>query len=57
MTETNIEDLINDLGDNKLSPEEAQRLLEALKQEENKVQAKMKKHKIKGAKVKIEKDW
>ena len=57
MAETNIEDLINDLGDNKLSPEEAQRLLEALKQEENKVQAKMKKHKIKGAKVKIEKDW
>tara|TARA_B110000211_G_scaffold59344_1_gene66509 strand:- start:5456 stop:6301 length:846 start_codon:yes stop_codon:yes gene_type:complete len=43
--------------ENKLSPEEAQRLLEALKQEENKVQAKMKKHKIKGAKVKIEKDW
>ena len=44
-------------AENKLSPEEAQRLLEALKQEENKVQAKMKKHKIKGAKVKIEKDW
>jgi Ca-activated chloride channel family protein len=44
-------------SENKLSPEEAQRLLEALKQEENKVQAKMKKHKIKGAKVKIEKDW
>lgn len=43
--------------ENKLSPEEAQRLLDALKQEENKVQAKMKKHKIKGAKVKIEKDW
>jgi len=43
--------------ENKLSPEEAQRLLEALKQEENKVQAKMKKHKIKGSKVKIEKDW
>lgn len=43
--------------ENKLSPEEAQRLLEALKQEENKVQEKMKKHKIKGAKVKIEKDW
>jgi len=43
--------------ENQLSPEEAQRLLEALKQEENKVQAKMKKHKIKGAKVKIEKDW
>jgi len=43
--------------ENKLSPKEAQRLLEALKQEENKVQAKMKKHKIKGSKVKIEKDW
>ena len=43
--------------ENKMSPEEAQRLLEALKQEENKVQEKMKKHKIKGAKVKIEKDW
>ena len=43
--------------ENKLSPEEAQRLLEALKQEEDKVQEKMKKHKIKGAKVKIEKDW
>tara|TARA_B110000977_G_C11026963_1_gene473595 strand:- start:497 stop:1402 length:906 start_codon:yes stop_codon:yes gene_type:complete len=43
--------------ENKLSPEEAQRLLEALNKEENKVQAKMKKHKIKGAKVKIEKDW
>ena len=43
--------------ENQLSPEEAKRLLEALKQEENKVQAKMKKHKIKGTKVKIEKDW
>lgn len=43
--------------ENQMSPEEAQRLLDALKQEENKVQAKMKKHKIKGAKVKIEKDW
>ena len=42
---------------NKLSPEEAQRLLEALKHEEEKVQEKMKMHKIKGAKVKIEKDW
>lgn len=46
-----------EVKENKLSPEEAQRLLEALKQEENKVQAKMKKHKIKGSKVKIEKDW
>ena len=43
--------------ENKLSKEEAQRLLEALKQEEEKVHEKMKKHKIKGAKVKIEKDW
>ena len=43
--------------ENKLSPEEAQRLLEALKQEEDKVQEKMKKHKIKGTKEKIEKDW
>ena len=43
--------------ENQLSPEEAKRLLEALKQEENKVQVKMKKHKIKGTKVKIEKDW
>lgn len=43
--------------ENKLSPEEAQRLLEALNQQEEKVQDKMKKHKLKGAKVKIEKDW
>ena len=43
--------------ENKLSPEEAQRLLDALNQQEEKVQDKMKKHKLKGAKVKIEKDW
>ena len=43
--------------ENKLTPEEAQRLLEALNQQEEKVQDKMKKHKLKGAKVKIEKDW
>ena len=43
--------------ENRLSPEEAQRLLEALNQQEEKVQDKMKKHKLKGAKVKIEKDW
>ncbi|MDG1849651.1 MAG: aerotolerance regulator BatC, partial [Flavobacteriales bacterium] len=43
--------------ENKLSPEEAQRLLEALNQQEDQVQEKMKKHKLKGAKVKIEKDW
>ena len=43
--------------ENKLSPEEAQKLLNALNQQEDKVQDKMKKHKLKGAKVKIEKDW
>ena len=43
--------------ENKLSPEEAQRLLDALNQQEEKVQDKMKKHKLKGSKVKIEKDW
>ena len=43
--------------ENKLSPEEAQRLLDALNQQEEKVQDKMKKHKLKGDKVKIEKDW
>ena len=43
--------------ENKLSTEEAQRLLDALNQQEEKVQDKMKKHKLKGAKVKIEKDW
>ncbi len=43
--------------ENRLSPEEAQRLLDALNQQEEKVQDKMKKHKLKGAKVKIEKDW
>jgi len=44
-------------SENKLSPEEAQRLLEALGQQEDQVQEKMKKHKLKGAQVKIEKDW
>ena len=43
--------------ENKLTPEEAQRLLDALNQQEEKVQDKMKKHKLKGVKVKIEKDW
>jgi len=43
--------------EDKLTAEEAMRLLEALKQEENKVQDKMKKYKIKGTKQKIEKDW
>lgn len=44
-------------SENKLSPEEAQRLLEALGQQEDQVQEKMKRHKLKGAQVKIEKDW
>jgi tetratricopeptide (TPR) repeat protein len=44
-------------SENKLSPEEAQRLLEALSQQEDQVQEKMKRHKLKGAQVKIEKDW
>ena len=43
--------------EDKMTAEEANRLLEALKQEENKVQDKMKKYKIKGTKQKIEKDW
>lgn len=43
--------------EDKMTAEEAMRLLEALKQEENKVQDKMKKYKIKGTKQKIEKDW
>jgi len=43
--------------ENKLSPEEAQRLLDALNQQEEKVQDKLKKKMIKGAKLKIEKDW
>ena len=43
--------------ENKLSPEEAKRLLDALNQQEQKVQDKLKKHKLKGVKVKIEKDW
>lgn len=43
--------------ENKLSPEEAQRLLDALSQQEDQVQDKMKKHQLKGAKLKIEKDW
>lgn len=44
-------------NENKLNPDEVERLLDALNQQEEKVQDKMKKHKLKGAKVKIEKDW
>ena len=44
-------------NENKLNPDEVERLLDALNQQEEKVQDKMKKHKLKGAKIKIEKDW
>ena len=44
-------------NENKLNSDEVERLLDALNQQEEKVQDKMKKHKLKGAKVKIEKDW
>lgn len=40
-----------------LSPEEAARILESLKQDEKKVQAKVQQQKSKGKKVKIDKDW
>lgn len=40
-----------------LSPEEAARILESLKQDERNVQAKVQQKKAKGKKVKIEKDW
>lgn len=40
-----------------LSPEEAARILESLKQDERKVQAKVQQQKAKGKKVKIDKDW
>jgi tetratricopeptide (TPR) repeat protein len=42
---------------NKLSQDEAKKILEALNQQENKVQEKLKKHQLKGKKLKIEKDW
>ncbi len=42
---------------NKLSQEEAKKILEALNQQENKVHEKLKKHQLKGKKLKIEKDW
>ena len=41
----------------KLSKEEAKKILEALNQQENKLQAKLKKNQLKGKKLKIEKDW
>ena len=40
-----------------ITKEEAERLLEALKNEEEKLQDKLKKKKVKGGKVYIEKDW
>ena len=42
---------------NKISPEDAKRLLEALNNDEKKTQEKLKKQKAKGAKSDIEKDW
>ena len=42
---------------NKISKEDAQRLLDALQNDEKNLQDKMKKIKAKGAKVEIEKDW
>ena len=41
----------------KLSPDQVKSLLEAMAQEEKKVQDKMNENKAKGVKVKIEKDW
>ena len=42
---------------NKLSQGEAKKILEALNKQENKLQEKLKKHQLKGKKLKIEKDW
>lgn len=42
---------------NKISKEDANRLLDALQNDEKNLQDKMKKEKMKGMKVKIEKDW
>jgi len=42
---------------NKISPEDAKRLLEALNNDEKKTQEKLKKEKTKGDKKEIEKDW
>ncbi len=42
---------------NKISKEDAQRLLDALQNDEKNLQNKMKKEKVKGSKKEIEKDW
>ncbi|WP_031426729.1 tetratricopeptide repeat protein [Flavimarina sp. Hel_I_48] len=44
-------------GQGQLSPQQVQSLLEAMKNEENKVQDKINAEKVKGAKVKTDKDW
>ena len=44
-------------GKGQMSPQQVKSLLEAMKNEENKVQEKMNAQKTKGAKVKTEKDW
>ncbi len=41
----------------KLSPQQIKNLLEAMNQEENKVQEKINAKKLKGVKLKNEKDW
>ena len=41
----------------KMSKEDAQRILDALKNEEQNIQEKLKKKKLKATKIKIEKDW
>lgn len=42
---------------NKLSPQQVKQLLEAMNNEENKTQKKVNKEKVKGKKIKREKDW
>lgn len=44
-------------GKGQLSPQQVKSLLEAMKNEENRVQDKMNANKVKGAKVKTDKDW
>ena len=44
-------------GKGQLSPQQVKSLLEAMKNEENKVQEKMNAKKVKGSKVKTDKDW
>ncbi len=44
-------------AEGQLSPQQVKSLLEAMKNEENKVQDKINAQKVKGAKVKTEKDW